>query len=58
MGVRRISVGAALARAAWSGFMQAARAISRDRDSIHLQAAVPGKGAQRAVRTERVDSKG
>jgi len=30
MGVRRISVGSALARAAWSGFMRAAQAISKE----------------------------
>ena len=30
MGVRRISVGSALARAAWGGFMRAAEAIARD----------------------------
>ena len=30
LGVRRISVGGALARAAWSGFMAAAREIARD----------------------------
>jgi 2-methylisocitrate lyase-like PEP mutase family enzyme len=30
LGVRRISVGSALSRAAWNGFIQAARAIARD----------------------------
>jgi 2-methylisocitrate lyase-like PEP mutase family enzyme len=30
MGVRRISVGGALARAAWGGFLRAARGIAED----------------------------
>jgi len=30
LGVRRISVGSALARAAWTGFIQAAQAIAKD----------------------------
>ena len=43
LGVRRISVGAALARAAWSGFIEAARLIAEQGRFSHLQAAVPGK---------------
>jgi 2-methylisocitrate lyase-like PEP mutase family enzyme len=43
MGVRRISVGAALARAAWSGFIEAARLIADAGRFDHLAAAVPGK---------------
>jgi primase-polymerase (primpol)-like protein len=31
MGARRVSVGAALARAAWSGFIRAARAMAEGR---------------------------
>ena len=30
LGVRRISVGGALARSAWTGFLQAAREIAKD----------------------------
>ena len=41
LGVRRISVGGALARAAWSGFMAAAREIARDGTFQGLAAAVP-----------------
>ena len=41
LGVRRISVGGALARAAWSGFMAAASEIARDGTFHGLAAAVP-----------------
>ena len=43
MGVRRISVGAALARAAWSGFMNAARSIAETGRFDHLASSVPGQ---------------
>src|SRR6185312_15270269 len=43
LGVRRISVGAALARAAWSGFMTAARRIAEEGRFDHLAEAVSGK---------------
>ncbi|MBV7482936.1 oxaloacetate decarboxylase [Bordetella sp. BOR01] len=40
LGVRRISVGGALARAAWAGFMQAAQAVAQGRfDTAFAQAA-------------------
>jgi 2-methylisocitrate lyase-like PEP mutase family enzyme len=39
-GVRRISVGGALARAAWSGFLQAAREIAEQGTFSHLAGAV------------------
>ena len=52
LGVRRISVGAALARAAWSGFMTAARRIAEDGRFDHLAEAVPGK-ALNALFTRR-----
>lgn len=41
LGVRRISVGGALARTAWSGFMSAASEIARDGTFRGLAAAVP-----------------
>jgi len=43
LGVRRISVGSALARAAWTGFMRAARAIARDGSFAGFDGAVTGK---------------
>lgn len=43
LGVRRISVGGALARTAWAGFMRAAEAIARDGDFTAL-----GEGASGA----------
>jgi 2-methylisocitrate lyase-like PEP mutase family enzyme len=41
IGVRRISVGGALARAAWTGFIQAAREISEDGTFRRLAQAIP-----------------
>jgi 2-methylisocitrate lyase-like PEP mutase family enzyme len=41
-GVRRISVGGALARAAWAGFLEAAREIARQGTFTTLARAVPG----------------
>jgi methylisocitrate lyase len=41
MGVRRISVGGALARAAWTGFLEAANEIARGGTFARLGAAVP-----------------
>ena len=41
LGVRRISVGGALARTAWSGFMQAAREIAGEGRFVQLGRAVP-----------------
>jgi 2-methylisocitrate lyase-like PEP mutase family enzyme len=41
MGVRRISVGGALARAAWTGFIDAAREISEHGTFGHLAQAIP-----------------
>ena len=41
-GVRRISVGGALARAAWTGFLQAAREIAEQGTFTSLSSAVPG----------------
>jgi methylisocitrate lyase len=46
-GVRRISVGGALARAAWTGFLEAAREIA-DRGTFHsLARALPGADVNR-----------
>ena len=52
LGVRRISVGAALARAAWTGFMAAARAIAEEGRFDHLGEAVPGKELNRLFSRE------
>jgi methylisocitrate lyase len=41
-GVRRISVGGALARSAWTGFLQAAREIAEQGTFTSLSSAVPG----------------
>src|SRR5690606_14253315 len=41
LGVRRISLGGALARAAWAGFLQAATALSQE-GKFKLGAATPG----------------
>ena len=41
LGVRRISVGGALARAAWTGFLEAAREIAAQGTFTHLARAVP-----------------
>lgn len=43
LGVRRISVGGALARAAWGGFLRAARAIATDGRFDAFADATPGK---------------
>jgi len=43
MGVRRISVGGALARAAWGGFVRAARMIAEEGRFDGLAGAMPGK---------------
>jgi 2-methylisocitrate lyase-like PEP mutase family enzyme len=53
MGVRRISVGAALARAAWSGFIAAARTIAETGCFDHLAAAMPGKQLNALFAKER-----
>ncbi len=42
LGVRRVSVGGALARAAWAGFMQAARGIAEQGRFDGLASALPG----------------
>jgi len=41
LGVRRISVGGALARTAWAGFLQAAREIAEQGTFSHLATATP-----------------
>lgn len=50
-GVRRISVGGALARAAWGGFLQAAREIAEHGTFTHLAAAVPFADINKAFAT-------
>ena len=47
-GVRRISVGGALARTAWSGFLQAAREIAEHGTFVGLARAVPFAEIQKA----------
>ena len=42
MGVRRISVGGALARSAWGGFMRAAQAIASEGRFDGFAGAAPG----------------
>jgi 2-methylisocitrate lyase-like PEP mutase family enzyme len=42
LGVRRISVGGALARAAWTGFLAAAREIAEHGTFTGLARAIPG----------------
>jgi len=42
LGVRRISVGGALARAAWSGFFAAAKEIAEKGTFTQLALAIPG----------------
>lgn len=46
LGVRRISVGGALARAAWTGFLQAAGEIATEGTFTHLAAAVPSSAIE------------
>jgi methylisocitrate lyase len=50
-GVRRISVGGGLARAAWTGFFEAAREIARDGTFTSLGRAVPGTEINAAFST-------
>jgi 2-methylisocitrate lyase-like PEP mutase family enzyme len=42
MGVRRISVGGGLARAAWGGFMRAARELAENGSFEGFRGAAPG----------------
>jgi 2-methylisocitrate lyase-like PEP mutase family enzyme len=51
-GVRRISVGGALARAAWSGFLEAAREIAEQGTFTSLARAVPFAEINRALAAE------
>jgi len=48
MGVRRVSVGGALARAAWGGFLEAAREIAAQRTFTALARGTPGAELNRA----------
>jgi methylisocitrate lyase len=47
LGVRRVSVGGALARAAWTGFLDAAREIAERGTFTHLSQAVSGTDLNR-----------
>jgi 2-methylisocitrate lyase-like PEP mutase family enzyme len=51
-GVRRISVGGALARTAWTGFLQAAKEIADHGTFIGLSSAVPGVEINRSFAGE------
>jgi 2-methylisocitrate lyase-like PEP mutase family enzyme len=53
-GVRRISVGGALARAAWGGFLAAAREIAEQGTFTHLDRAVPFAEINGAFPADRV----
>ena len=52
LGVRRISVGGALARAAWGGFLQAAREIAEHGTFTGLARGVPFQEIERAFASE------
>jgi methylisocitrate lyase len=54
-GVRRISVGGALARAAWTGFLQAAKEIAEQGTFTNLARAVPSAEINGAFRPEAGD---
>jgi len=51
--VRRISVGGALARTAWTGFLQAAREIAEEGRFTRLGSAVPFAEIDRAFAAPR-----
>ncbi len=53
LGVRRISVGGALARAAWGAFLRAAREIAENGSFAELGHARLVRGPQRDVRPSR-----
>ena len=55
LGVRRISVGGSLARAAWGGFMRAAREIAEKGTFDEFGNAHPGAGTQQDVQLRRSD---
>ena len=54
-GVRRISVGGALARAAWTGFLQAAKEIAERGTFTGLAGAVPFADIDGAFAPERIE---
>lgn len=56
LGVRRISVGGALARAAWGGFMRAAKTLAEQGRFDGFADAVPHDALQSVVRESAVDS--
>ena len=53
LGVRRISVGGALARAAWAGFLSAAREIAEHGAFTRLATATPSAEIERAFEPDR-----
>ncbi len=52
LGVRRVSLGSALARAAWTGFIRAAKAIAADGTFAALEGAVPFADLNRFFRDD------
>ncbi len=52
LGVRRISVGGALARAAWTGFLHAAKEIAEQGTFTNLARAVPFSEVNQAFATD------
>ena len=52
IGVRRISVGGALARTAWAGFIRAATEIARDGTFGGLAGAVPSSEIETVFRVD------
>jgi len=54
-GVRRISVGGGLARAAWGGFLQAAKEIAEQGTFTNLARAVPSADISGSFRSEAAD---
>jgi 2-methylisocitrate lyase-like PEP mutase family enzyme len=53
LGVRRISVGSALARTAWAGFLRAARGIAETGTFDHFADATPGAELNGFFRDDR-----
>jgi 2-methylisocitrate lyase-like PEP mutase family enzyme len=56
-GVRRISVGGALARAAWTGFLQAAKEIADQGTFTNLARAIPSTDINGSFQPDGTDSR-
>jgi 2-methylisocitrate lyase-like PEP mutase family enzyme len=55
LGVRRVSTGSALARAAWTGFIAAARGIARDHTMAGLDHITPYDEINNFFRKDRAE---